>query len=94
MTALTLTWTAPWSFPVINYTVTMFNLTSNQMTRHTVDDPTFTLLSDNDQSCHTLQFSVAAMTDVGPSLPSPTTEAGFLKGLFLPSQCLHDIIAM
>ena len=79
LTALTLTWTAPWPFPVINYTVTMLNLTSNQITQWTTCDEQLVLRGGGGQ-CDELVFTVEAETDVGSTGPSTNTTSGFPKG--------------
>ena len=84
LTALTLTWTAPWPFPVINYTVTMLNLTSNQITQWTTCDEQLVLRGGGGQ-CDELVFTVEAETDVGSTGPSTNTTSGFPKGAVLTS---------
>ena len=79
LTALTLTWTAPWPFPVTNYTVTMLNLPSNQITQWTTCDEQFVLRGGGGQ-CDELVFTVEAETDVGSTGPSTNTTSGFPKG--------------
>ena len=37
LTTLTLTWTAPWPHPILDYTVTMLNLSSGQQ-NHAVEN--------------------------------------------------------
>ena len=92
LTALTLTWTAPWPFPVTNYTVTMLNLTSNQITQWTTTEERYVLTNEQERGqCDELVFTVEAETDVGSTGPSTTTISGFPKG----TQCntlLTDII--
>ena len=79
LTALTLTWTAPWPHPVTNYTVTMLNLTSNQITQWTTCDEQLVLRGGGGQ-CDELVFTVEAETDVGSTGPSTNTTGGFPKG--------------
>ena len=85
LTALTLTWTAPWPFPVINYTVTMLNLTSNQITQWTTCDEQLVLRGGGGGQCDELVFTVEAETDVGSTGPSTNTTSGFPKGAVLTS---------
>ena len=81
LTALTLTWTAPWPFPVINYTVTMLNLTSNQITQWTATEEQYVLTNEQESGqCDELVFTVEAETDVGSTGPSTNTTSGFPKG--------------
>ena len=83
LTALTLTWTAPWPHPVTNYTVTMLNLTSNQITQWTTTVPQERYVLTNEQGggqCDELVFTVEAETDVGSTGPSTNTTGGFLRG--------------
>ena len=79
LTALTLTWTAPWPFPVTNYTVTMLNLTSNQITQWTTCDEQLVLRGGGGQ-CDELVLTVEAETDVGSTGPSTNITTGFPKG--------------
>ena len=78
-TALTLTWSAPWPHPVTNYTVTMLNLTSNQITQWTTCDEQLVLRGGGGQ-CDELVFTMEAETDVGSTGPSTNTTGGFPKG--------------
>ena len=80
LTALTLTWTAPWPCPVINYTVTMLNLTSNQITQWTTRDEQLVLRGGGGQ-CDELVFTVEAETNVGSTGPSTNSTSGFPKGV-------------
>ena len=82
LTALTLTWTAPWPFPVINYTVTMLNLTSNQITQWTATEERYVLTNEQERGqCDELVFTVEAETDVGSTGPSTNSStSGFPKG--------------
>ena len=78
LTALTLTWTAPWPFPVINYTVTMLNLTSNQITQWTATEERYVLTNEQESGqCDELVFTVEAETDVGSTGSSTNTTSGF-----------------
>ena len=80
LTALTLTWTAPWPHPVTNYTVTMLNLTTNQITQWTVPEERYVLTNEQESSqCDELVFTVEAETDVGSTGPSTNTTGGFPK---------------
>ena len=86
LTALTLTWTAPWPLPVINYTVTMLNLTSNQITQWTATEERYVLTNEQESGqCDELVFTVEAETDVGSTGPSTNTTSGFPKGTVLTS---------
>ena len=78
LTALTLTWIAPWPHPISNYTVTMFNLTSGEATQWTVFEEGYIFTVDKEQGqCDELVFTVEAETDVGSSGISPNTTGGF-----------------
>ena len=85
LTALTLTWTAPWPHPVTNYTVTMLNLTSNQITQWTTCDEQLVLRGGGGQ-CDELVFTVEAETDVGSTGPSTNTTGGFPRGVLAQKQ--------
>ena len=81
LTALTLTWTASWPHPVTNYTVTMLNLTSNQITQWTTTEKRYVLTNEQGGGqCDELVFTVEAETDVGSTGPSTNTTGGFPKG--------------
>ena len=80
LTALTLTWTAPWPHPISNYTITMLNLSSGQESRWTACEEQFVMRGGGGGQCDKLQFTVEAETEVGSSGPSPNTEGGFPRG--------------
>ena len=80
MTAIKLTWAAPWPFPVSNYTITMLNLSSGQESQWTTFEERFVLMGGEEGQCGELQFTVEAKTDVGRSGPSPNTTGGFPIG--------------
>lgn len=80
LTALTLTWTAPWSLPVNNYTITITNTSSGLVSQFTVDKEQFVLRGGG--QCDELVFTVEAETDVGGNGTSPNTTGGFPEGLF------------
>ena len=79
MTAINLTWAAPWPFPVSNYTITMLNLSSGQESQWTAYEEQFVVRGGGGQ-CDELQFTVEAETEVGSSGPSPNTTGSFPKG--------------
>ena len=84
MTALTLTWTAPWSLPISNYTVTVSNTSSGVVSQFTVAENQFVLRRGGEGGggqCDELVFTVEAETDVGSSGTSPNTTGGFSKGI-------------
>ena len=61
MTALTLTWTAPWSHSITNYTVTMLNLTSSEMTQWTTTDTKFVLSGGNGSVMILILFTITVL---------------------------------
>ena len=81
LTALTLTWTAPWSYPISNYTITMLNLSSNQESQWTAYEEQFVVRGGGGGQCDELLFTVSVETEVGTTGPSPNTTGGFPKGV-------------
>ena len=83
LTTLTLTWTAPWSHPISNYTVAVTNTSSGLVSQFTVDKEQFVLRrGGGGGQCDELVFTVEAETDVGSSGSSPNTTGGLPNGLF------------
>ena len=85
LTTLTLTWTAPWSLPVKNYTITITNTSSGLVSQFIIDKEQFVLrrVGRGGGQCDELVFTVEAETEVGSNGTSPSTTGGFPKGLFL-----------
>ena len=81
MTALTLTWTAPWPHPISNYIVTMLNLSSSQKSKWGTNENQFVLRGGGGGQCDELQFTVKAVTEVGNSTGSPPARKGFPMGM-------------
>ena len=84
LTTLTLTWTAPWPHPILDYTVTMLNLSSGQQNQWTTCDEYLVVQRGGEAGgqCDELVFTVVAETAVGSSKNSPNTTGGFPKGSF------------
>ena len=86
LTTITLTWTAPWSLPVKNYTITITNTTSGLVSQFIVNKEQFVLGRKGGGrgggQCDELVFTVEAETDVGSNGTSPNTTGGFPKGLY------------
>ena len=91
LTALTLTWTAPWSLPINNYTVTVSNTSSGVANQFTIAENQFVLSRGGEVGggqCDELVFTVEAETNVGSSGTSPNTTGGFPKGIMKEARCM------
>ena len=96
LTALTLTWTAPWSHPISNYIVAMLNLSSGQQEHWTTTKEQSVLRGGGGESqCHSLQFTVKAVTVVGSSSDIPPIQKGFPMGMqFAAVQTVHYCVSL
>ena len=82
LTTLTLTWTAPWPHPILDYTVTMLNLSSGQQNQWKTCDEYLVVQRGEEArgQCDELVFTVLVETAVGSSENSSKTTRGFPKG--------------
>ena len=77
-TTLLISWTAPWSFPIDNYTITTHNSDSaNVQSFWTTPQTSFLVRKPQNSDCELFDFTVEANTGVGSSGPSQPSTAGF-----------------
>ena len=85
LTALNVSWAAPWPLPVSNYTLIMTNTTSSQILNEwTITGKSLSVVKTWQSDCDTLEFAVRANTDVGSSSFSPPRITGFPNGKMRP----------
>ena len=75
---LNISWIAPWSLPVDNYTITMLNFDTADVQSHwTTPQTSFLVTKPHNSDCELFDFTVEASTGVGSTGRSQPGTAGF-----------------